>query len=422
MPGSGGTHSQAAEAAERGVRAAASLSTAVAGAENVSAGTSTPRSPTPSVPITKLLGRQGLTRALLLLALATAKASPLHSATPTSTTAAATPTASAAATSTSTPTAAASTASITTTATEAPTPATTPTSTPTPSTASTTTAAAPAIPSSTLAPLAPAAAAPPTKSRHSSDRLRANKVDISSRGNRGQKRDGGAPLKERDTRVTTRGSYSYYTRLCCKEALLEEVNGEHELGRKRSAVAGVTSAESPSFSSLLPSSQLPCAPALPNAGPVMATSPASLPVVNEPMVRRGLILTAGGNDVEVFEDQLNALSEAPKAELDETMMNAGVVLFSRELLSVEQLAKLSIVTSTRAHEEMAHPTPVAFANNHHDGLLGKQVILVLLRTTWMKKQLCAEYATTQRVVTEHDQEVLSIIDLRLDMITSFDHL
>ncbi|CAI7902315.1 unnamed protein product [Closterium sp. NIES-54] len=113
----------------------------------------------------------------------------------------------------------------------------------------------------------------------------------------------------------------------------------------------------------------------------MATGPASLPVVNEPTVRRGLILTAGGIDVEVFEDQLNALSEVPKAELDETMMNAGVVLFSRELLSVEQLAKLSIVTSTRAHEEMARPTPVAFANNHLDGLLGKQVILVLLRTT-----------------------------------------
>ncbi|CAI7818338.1 unnamed protein product [Closterium sp. NIES-54] len=154
----------------------------------------------------------------------------------------------------------------------------------------------------------------------------------------------------------------------------------------------------------------------------MATGPASLPVVNEPTVRRGLILTAGGIDVEVFEDQLNALSEAPKAELDETMMNAGVVLFSRELLSVEQLAKLSIVTSTRAHEEMARPTPVAFANNHLDGLLGKQVSLVLLRTTWMKKQLRAEYATTQRAVTEHEQEVLSLIDLRLDMITSFDHL
>ncbi|CAI7756698.1 unnamed protein product [Closterium sp. NIES-54] len=154
----------------------------------------------------------------------------------------------------------------------------------------------------------------------------------------------------------------------------------------------------------------------------MATGPASLPVVNEPTVRRGLILTAGGIDVEVFEDQLNALSEAPKAELDETMMNAGVVLFSRELLSVEQLAKLSIVTPTRAHEELARPTPVAFANNHLDGLLGKQVILVLLRTTWMKKQRRVEYATTQRVVTEHEQEVLSLIDLRLDMITSFDHL
>ncbi|CAI7791763.1 unnamed protein product, partial [Closterium sp. NIES-53] len=179
---------------------------------------------------------------------------------------------------------------------------------------------------------------------------------------------------------------------------------------------------SPTFSSLLPCSQLPCAPALPTARPVMATGPASLPVVNEPTVRRGLILTAGGIDVEVFEDQLNALSEAPKAELDETMMNAGVVLFSRELLSVEQLAKLSIVTPTRAHEELARPTPVAFANNHLDGLLGKQVILVLLRTTWMKKQRRVEYATTQRVVTEHEQEVLSLIDLRLDMITSFDHL
>ncbi|CAI7815780.1 unnamed protein product, partial [Closterium sp. NIES-53] len=120
----------------------------------------------------------GLTRALLLLALATAKASPLHSATPTSTTAAATPTASAAAAATSTPTAAASTASTSTTATKAPTPATTPTSTPTPSTASTATTAAPAIPSSTLVPLAPAAAAPPTRSRRSSDRLGANEKKL----------------------------------------------------------------------------------------------------------------------------------------------------------------------------------------------------------------------------------------------------
>ncbi|CAI7855969.1 unnamed protein product [Closterium sp. NIES-54] len=209
------------------MRAVARLSTAVAGAENVSAGTSTPRPPTPSVPLTKLLRRQGLTRALLLLALATAKASPLHSATPTSTTAAATPTASVAAAATSTPTAAASAASTSTTATEAPTPATTPTSTPTPSTASTATSAAPSIPSSTLAPLAPAAAAPPTRSRRSSDRIGASEVDSSSRGNRGQKRDGVALLKERGTRVTTRGSYNNYTRLCSKESLLEEVNGEH---------------------------------------------------------------------------------------------------------------------------------------------------------------------------------------------------
>ncbi|CAI7889709.1 unnamed protein product [Closterium sp. NIES-54] len=178
------------------MQAAARLSTAVAGAENVRAWTSTPRPPTPSVPLTKLLGRQGLTRALLLLALATAKTSPLHSATPTSTTAAATPTTSAAAAATSTPIAAAFAASTSTTASEAPSLATTPTSTPTPSTASTATTAAPAIPSSTLAPLAPATAAPPTRSRRSSDRLGANKVDSSSKGNRGQKREGGHPSKK----------------------------------------------------------------------------------------------------------------------------------------------------------------------------------------------------------------------------------
>ncbi|CAI5976391.1 unnamed protein product, partial [Closterium sp. NIES-65] len=60
----------------------------------------------------------------------------------------------------------------------------------------------------------------------SADRLGANEVDSSSRGNRGQKGDGGAPLKERGTRVTTRGSYSDYALLSCKEALIEEVNGE----------------------------------------------------------------------------------------------------------------------------------------------------------------------------------------------------
>ncbi|CAI5460873.1 unnamed protein product [Closterium sp. Yama58-4] len=98
----------------------------------------------------------------------------------------------------------------------------------------------------------------------------------------------------------------------------------------------------------------------------MATGPASQPVVNEPTVRRGLILTAGEIKVEVFEDQFNAISEAPKSELDEKMVNASVV--------------------------------------------------------WMKRQLRAEYATTQQVLTEHEQGVLALMDMRLDMITSFDKL
>ncbi|CAI7855291.1 unnamed protein product [Closterium sp. NIES-54] len=124
----------------------------------------------------------------------------------------------------STPTATAAAASTSTAATKVPTPATTPT--PTPSSASTATTAAPANSSSALAPLALAVAAPPARSRRSTDRLGANEVDSSSRGNRGQKGDRGAPLKETGTRVTTRGSYSDYTLLCCKEALLKEVNGE----------------------------------------------------------------------------------------------------------------------------------------------------------------------------------------------------
>ncbi|CAI5476826.1 unnamed protein product [Closterium sp. Yama58-4] len=122
-------------------------------------------------------------------------------------------------------------------------------------------------------------------------------------------------------------------------------------------------------------------PSLPIARPAMATGPTSLPVVNKPTIHRGLILTAGGIEVEVFEDQLKELSEAPRTELDERMVNEGVVPFSKELLSVEQLAKLSIVTSTRAHAEMACSTPITFADNHLDGLLDKQVILILLRTT-----------------------------------------
>ncbi|CAI7885776.1 unnamed protein product, partial [Closterium sp. NIES-53] len=104
-------------------------------------------------------------------------------------------TSAAASSASSTPPATATAASTSTAATEAPTSATTPT--PTPSSASTATTAAPTTTSSALAPLALAGAAPLTTSRRSADRLGANKVDSSSRGNGGQKRNGGAPLKER---------------------------------------------------------------------------------------------------------------------------------------------------------------------------------------------------------------------------------
>ncbi|CAI7825822.1 unnamed protein product [Closterium sp. NIES-54] len=150
-----------------------------------------------------LLGRRGLTGTRLLLALATTKASTLRGCTSTSTTAAATSTTAAAASTTS---AAASTTS--TASTEAPTPGTTPTSTATSSTSSTASAATPAVPSTTLAPLALAVASPPTGSRRSSDLLSANKVDSSSRSNRGEKGDRETPLKERGATVAARSTYS----------------------------------------------------------------------------------------------------------------------------------------------------------------------------------------------------------------------
>ncbi|CAI7845916.1 unnamed protein product [Closterium sp. NIES-54] len=196
----------------------ARLPTAPAGAKNVSAGTNTPRPPTPSVPLTKLLGRRGLTGTRLLLVLATTKASTLRGSTSTSTAAAAFSTTAAAAS-----TAAAAASTTPTAATEAPTPATTPTSTATPSassTASTASTAAPTVPSTTLAPLALAVAAPPTRSRRSPDLLSANEVDSSSRSNRGEKGDRGTPLKERGARVAARSTYSNDTLLSCSEALL----------------------------------------------------------------------------------------------------------------------------------------------------------------------------------------------------------
>ncbi|CAI7814717.1 unnamed protein product [Closterium sp. NIES-54] len=109
-----------------------------ASAKNVSARTCTPRPPTPSLRLTKLLGRRGLTGAQLLQALAATKASTLRGCTSISTTTAATSTTAAAASTTS-----ATAATTSTAATDAPTPGTTPTSTATSS-----------APSTTLAPLA----------------------------------------------------------------------------------------------------------------------------------------------------------------------------------------------------------------------------------------------------------------------------
>ncbi|CAI7841846.1 unnamed protein product, partial [Closterium sp. NIES-54] len=154
-------------------------------AEAVLRGTGTPRPPTPSVPLTELLNRRGLTGAQLLLTLATTKASTLRGCTATSATSSAT----------STTTAAVSTASATasrasTAATNAPTPRTNPTTTSTSSTATST------VPSTTLASLAFARAASLTGGRRSADLLSANEVDSSSRGNRGEKGDRGTPLKE----------------------------------------------------------------------------------------------------------------------------------------------------------------------------------------------------------------------------------
>ncbi|CAI7915442.1 unnamed protein product [Closterium sp. NIES-54] len=191
--------SQAAEAALRGVWETTHLPATSACAKNVRTGTCTPRPPTPSLPLTKLLNRRGLTGAQLLLTLAATKASTLRGSTATSTTSSAT-SSTAAAASTAAATATASTAS--TAATDAPTPGTTPTTTSTSSTASST------APSTTLASLALAKAASPTRGRRSADLLSANVVDSSSRGNRGEKGDRGTPLKEGGATVAARSPNS----------------------------------------------------------------------------------------------------------------------------------------------------------------------------------------------------------------------
>ncbi|CAI7810283.1 unnamed protein product [Closterium sp. NIES-53] len=152
------------------------------------------------IPLTKLLDRRSLTGAQLVLALAATKASMLRGCISTSTTAAATSTTAVAASTTS-----ATAATTSTAATNVPTPSTTPTSTATSSASST---ASPAAPSTTLAPLALAVAASPTRGRRNFDLLSAKEVDSSSRSNRGEKGDRGTPLKEGGVTVAARSTYS----------------------------------------------------------------------------------------------------------------------------------------------------------------------------------------------------------------------
>ncbi|CAI5477297.1 unnamed protein product [Closterium sp. Yama58-4] len=214
---------KAGEAAVLGVKLVARLTLAVTCANDIRAATTTPRLPTLSKPLTKLLG--GLGTLLLLLALASASAS-----TPTATAAATTaPAATAAATAAATPSAAAaayatassataSSATASTAATDATTPATSPSSTSASSTSSTTTT--PGATSATLGSLALAVAAPPTQSRGSTSRISTKEVNYSNSSERGGEGRGRAPLKDGGARSATSSTDSYYALLCCKEVLL----------------------------------------------------------------------------------------------------------------------------------------------------------------------------------------------------------
>ncbi|CAI7913799.1 unnamed protein product [Closterium sp. NIES-53] len=209
---------EAAKAALGAVGTPTLLSSAVASAENVSAGTKAPTALTLCVPLTELLRGGDVARTLLLLllllALTASSAAPLRSSTPTtSATPASASTAATSATSATAATAAATPAS--TASTSTPTPATTSTATPTPSAASTTTSTAPTGPTRSLAPLALARAASPARGRRHSDRLKTTEVGRSGRGDRGQERGRRTPLKDGGAGVTSRGSYNNYALLCC---------------------------------------------------------------------------------------------------------------------------------------------------------------------------------------------------------------
>ncbi|CAI7842859.1 unnamed protein product, partial [Closterium sp. NIES-53] len=221
MPGSGGKHRprqvspagdlhglrellaprvrQATKAALGAVGTPTLLSSAVASAENVGAGTKAPTALTLRVPLTELRRGGDVARTLLLLllllALTASSAAPLRSSTPTtSATPASASTAATSATPATTATAAATPALAA--ATSTPTTAAASTATPTPSAASTSTSTAPTGPTRSLAPFAPARAAPPARGRRRTDRLKTTEVDRSSRGDRGQERGRRTPLKD----------------------------------------------------------------------------------------------------------------------------------------------------------------------------------------------------------------------------------
>ncbi|CAI7914143.1 unnamed protein product [Closterium sp. NIES-54] len=229
---------QAAKAALGGVGTPTLLSSAVASAENVGAGTKAPTALTLRVPLTELLRGGDVVRTLRLLlllpALTAPSAAPLRSSTPTTSTSATpasapTTPASAATAATSATSATIATATATpasTAATSTPTPATTSTATPTPSAASTSTSTAPTGPTRPLAPFALARAASTARGRRRTYRLKTTEVGSSGRGDRGQERGRRTPLKDGGAGVTSRGSYSDYALLCCKEGLLEAVDCE----------------------------------------------------------------------------------------------------------------------------------------------------------------------------------------------------
>ncbi|CAI7873342.1 unnamed protein product [Closterium sp. NIES-53] len=157
---------QAGKAAAGGVGAPTLLTRTVAGAKDVGAGTERPTTLTLGVPLTELLRATPTTST---------------SATPASAATAATATLAPAA-----PTATTTTTSASTAATSTSTPATTSTATPTPPAASTASATAPASSTRSLAPFAPARAAPTAGGRRRTDRLQTNEVGRSSRGDRGK--------------------------------------------------------------------------------------------------------------------------------------------------------------------------------------------------------------------------------------------